>query len=366
MPREGNINRTNRDVRDSSIGLMIADILAGSWRRSPPRLDLSVANLTRIGPQLLKSGAGALAWWRIRHSGCKLLRDVSRQFRSTYLGCAARAAECETEIVDAFNALRSSGIEPILLKGWAIAQAYPESGLRPCGDIDLCVSPDQRMKAEAVLGARDLSSYYVDLDHDTVTRFGECCFERLYARSQLVNLRGSTIRVPSPEDHLRILCLHLLKHGAWRPLWLCDVAAALESRSQTFDWDLCLGINKKRSEWILCAVLLAHQLLGADIGNIEACRRSRTLPNWLVKSVLKQWDISCAESLPRFAEQVAGRLWTMETLKAMHRRWPNPIQATVDADGSFRAITRLPYQIRDCARRAVKLCRQYPQLLRPV
>jgi len=87
------------------------------------------------------------------------------------------------------------------------------------------------------------------------------------------------------------------------------------------------------------------------------------MPAWLVGSVLKQWNSSWAENLPKFAEQVAGRLWTMETLRAMHRRWPNPIQATVDAHGSFRSMTRLQYQMRDCTLRAVKLCRQFPQLL---
>jgi hypothetical protein len=50
-----------------------------------------------------------------------------------------------------------------------------------------------------------------------------------------VELNGAKIRILGAEDHLRLLCLHLLKHGAWRPLWLCDVAAALESRPSSFD-----------------------------------------------------------------------------------------------------------------------------------
>ncbi len=53
---------------------------------------------------------------------------------------------------------------------------------------------------------------------------------RYTLRSQLVNLDGVDVRVPGLEDHLGILCLHLLHHGAFRPLWLCDIAAALETR----------------------------------------------------------------------------------------------------------------------------------------
>jgi len=227
-------------ARIDSNGRAVAALLAGSWRRSPPRLELPVADLTRIAPLILRSGAGALAWWRIRHSDYEFLPDAVRQFRMTYLAHAAQAAEYEAEIIDALTALRSSGIEPILIKGWAVSKAYPESGLRPCGDIDLCFSPDQRVKAATILTARHLCSYPVDLDHDILTRFGECCFDTMYSRSQLVSLGCSEIRVPCPEDHLRILCLHLLKHGAWRPLWLCDIAASLESRPQNFDWDRCL------------------------------------------------------------------------------------------------------------------------------
>ena len=53
----------------------------------------------------------------------------------------------EMEIGEAFSRLRSVGIEPILAKGWAIARLYPERGMRPYGDIDLCVHPDHFLKA---------------------------------------------------------------------------------------------------------------------------------------------------------------------------------------------------------------------------
>ena len=49
------------------------------------------------------------------------------------------------------------------------------------------------------------------------------------------------------EDQLRQLCLHLLRHGACRPLWLCDVAVMLESLPGDFDWDRCLGGDRDES-----------------------------------------------------------------------------------------------------------------------
>jgi hypothetical protein len=115
--------------------------------------------------------------------------------RAAYLHYAAQSVEHEREIADIFNILRSSSVEPILLKGWAIARAYPETGLRSSGDIDLCVPSDQYARAKEVLSARRSCVYSVDLDHDILTRFGELTFEVLYGRSQLVNLDGTEVRV---------------------------------------------------------------------------------------------------------------------------------------------------------------------------
>ncbi|MBZ5616596.1 MAG: nucleotidyltransferase family protein [Acidobacteriia bacterium] len=350
--------------RPESKGRAVAAVLAGAWRASPPNLEATTADLAATAPLLVESGAAALGWWRIRQSGGQRVPSGLGQLRATYLRYAVHAAEQESEIVGVFNALRSSGVKPILLKGWAIARSYPESGLRPSGDIDLYVSPEQYARAKAVLSTRPSSVYSVDLDHDTMTRFSELTFEALYLRSQLVNLDGAEIRVPGAEDHLRILCLHMLKHGAWRPLWLCDVAAALESRPQNFDWNRCLGKHGTHADWVVCTLALADQLLGAETKGTPAQGRGKTLPDWLVSSVLKQWSAPNPPNLPLFVDQVGKHWWKMETLRAIRQRWPNPIQATVDAGGSFNERSRLPFQVLDCVLRTARLCRQLPGLLR--
>lgn len=344
--------------RFESDGCVVAAALAGAWRSSPPNLETSSVDLAAIAPLLVRSGAGALGWWRIRQSGGQALPFALRRLQSTYLRYAVQAAEHESEVVGVFNALRSSGVEPILLKGWAIARWYPESGLRPSGDIDLYVSPDHYTRAKEVLRARLPGVYSTDLDHDTITRFSELTFEALYLRSQLVNLDGAEIRVPGAEDHLRIICLHMLKHGAWRPLWLCDVAAALESRPQSFDWNRCLGKHEIHSDWILCALALASRLIGAETRDTPACERTRTLPEWLVRSVLKQWNAPYPSNLPPFVDQIRAGWWKAEMLRAIWQRWANPIEATVNAGGSFNKRSRLPFQVRDCVLRTVRLCRQ--------
>jgi hypothetical protein len=343
--------------RTESPGQLVAAALAGSWRKSFPKSTMTASDAATIVPLLLRSGAGALGWWRFRNSDGQLLSAV-RALRKTYLQYAIHAAEHECKLTEVFQVLRSAGVEPILLKGWAVARAYPEIGLRPSGDIDLSVSPDQHGKALAVLNTPEYQRYWVDLDHDEITRFNELSFEDLYRGSELVNLDGTEVRVLGAEDHLRILCLHLLKHGAWRPLWLCDVAAALEARSANFDWHRCLGENKRHANWVLCTLGLASSILGAAIGDTPAMQRVSSLPGWLTQTVLKQWSTSCAPNLPLFVDQLRESWWKPSILEAIRKRWPNSIQATIDVDGEFNDMIRLPFQLRNCIARSAKLCRQ--------
>src|SRR5207245_2918392 len=112
----------------------------------------------------------------------------------------------------------------------------------------------------------------------------------LYAQSRIVRIDDVDIRVPSPEDHLRLLCLHFLGHGAWRPLWLCDIGVALESRPPDFDWDRFFGGRRRWSEWAMCAIALAHRLLDAHLDETPLTHYVSRLPGWLVPAVLRQWS----------------------------------------------------------------------------
>src|SRR5438105_6271418 len=324
---------------------------------------MPAAELNAVIPLLLGSGAGALGWWRLRNSGAQF-PPFSQNLQKIYMYYAIHAAKHQREVAETFAVLRTAGVEPILIKGWAIGRHYPESGLRPTGDIDLCVSPEQHAIAQSVLNRPDCARYCVDLHHDQIRRFEELSFDELYNCSELVELENTVIRVLSAEDHLRILCLHLLKHGAWRPLWLCDIAAALESRPPRFDWDCFLGGNARRAHWIICAVALAQQLLGAQLEDSPLKGSESRLPGWLLSSVLKQWSAPYPSNLPSFVGNIGKYLRKpTEIMSDICKRWPNPIQATIDANGRFDDASRLPFNFGNCAVRTAKVCRQLQQLL---
>ena len=329
----------------TSPGQTIAAILTGSWRASPPKLEVSGSDLEPVIPLLVHSGAGGLVWWRILHSPNRLLPETKQALRDIYLRYSMYAGLRENELAEVFTLLRAEGVEPILCKGWSTARCYADDALRPQGDIDLCVSPDAREAALEALRRPENQHYDVDLDHRELTTIDDRSFEELYRGSIVLAVCGVSIRTLGPEDHLRALCLHFLKHGGWRPLWLCDIAATLEARPATFDWGRCLGNDKRRAQWVLSALGLSDQLLGSYTQSTPAHGHAAKLPKWLSECVLSEWSHPHI-ALPSFAAQM-GRSWRepRAMVKAIRDRWPNAIQATIDAKAGFGQGPRLPLQV---------------------
>jgi hypothetical protein len=253
-------------------------------------------------------------------------------------------------------------MEPLLFKGWAIARSYPQPGLRPSGDIDLCVRPEEYRAASASIHHVHDAAGQVDIhvgfsrDHLGFSLLNDGTLDEIYERSEQVPLGDTEVRILGPEDHLRLLCLHMLGHGAWRALWLCDVAVALESRPPTFDWDRCLRGDRRRADWVVCTLGLAHQLLGARIEDTPAAERARNLPRWLAPVVLRQWGQGYR--MPHWmAPDVRHPL---RSLRGLHHHWRNPIQGTVEVGGPFNDWPRLPFQVAACARRTAQFVAELP------
>lgn len=345
-----------------TLGELIARVLRGAWRPIPPNLEISEDELNKVTPLLLASGAAALGWWRVRNSE---LRDTpaARELEQAYLLHTLQSAIHESEIRDWMKLAHDAGIEPVLVKGWAVARLYPEKGLRPYGDLDLCFRPEHFDAAAAIVGSPEGKKYNVDL-HRGFEKLDDQCLDDLFARSQTRRLGDVDVRVLKLEDQFRILCTHLLRHGAWRPLWLCDIAAIVESLPADFDWDLCIGDDHRHADWIACSVGLAHQMLGARVGDTPVSRRVSHLPTWLMPAVLKQWKRSRAlDHTPPELMIVSLRHLT-RLPKALYERWPSPIQATFNLKAPFNEFPRLPFQVGEYISQVFGFLTRLPKLLR--
>ena len=159
-------------------------------------------------------------------------------------------------MLKAVEMLREHDIEPVLLKGFSLAQLYPNPALRQFGDIDLFVGLEKFHEACAVLRAMPGSyNWGVILDsgrHFNI-EFGEYSIEihrvsseileaeenevymelerqGLVINAEEVELEGARLRVPSKDFMVFFTFYHAWHHFlttgvGWRQL--CDMAMVL-------------------------------------------------------------------------------------------------------------------------------------------
>lgn len=296
---------------------LLASALAGAWRRSPPPLQTSPSILASLAPLLVRSNAAGLGWRRLRHSGLRNT-PAARELRRIGQVFALDNVRQENHIEQVVARLRDAGIEPILIKGWASARHYADPGSRPYGDIDLCVPPDRLVDAMPAIHGAIGSRGLVDL-HRGVPDLPDRSWETIEHHSRLVRLGGSEVRVLGAEDELRLLCLHLIRHSGWRPLWLCDVAAAREDRPADFDDNYFLSGDARLSAWVRCVLALASELLDA---RSEQPFVAELVPSWLPRTILWHWGT--AGETPPLADHFRQ---PGEVVQTLLYDWLNPIKA---------------------------------------
>jgi hypothetical protein len=331
-----------------------AALLAGSWRREAP-LIVDAAELRPAVPWLLRGGVAPLVWWRLRHRAD--IAETARPLRDACRHTALLAALQERHIVQAFEILRGAGVEPLLGKGWAAARLYGNPALRPYGDVDLFVAPGDALAAGKALRSAEGEACGVDL-HVGGGDLDDRSWTALLARSREEFLDGARVRIFGAEDHLRLLALHALRHGLRRPLWLCDIAAALENATEGFEWSYALGSGSRRDAAVREACLLAADTLGAIPGSgVPAGERPRGA-DWLRRALRREWDhgtlLPQGTRLP-FGIRTRG---LAAAWHALRERWPNPIEATVAVGGPMTGLPRWPFQIAEVVRRSMRFaCR---------
>lgn len=313
-----------------SLGALTARALRGAWRAQPSRSTLSPADLRRVTPHLLATGAAGLGWWVTRAdpelSATPEAEQLADGHRIALLHNLAYQQRLETVLA----LCADHDVEPLLVKGWTLGRRYPERGLRPYGDVDLVVAAEDHHRLQAALDARPHDRHWVDVDLEHAFLAADRTPRaRLIEASREADLDGRPVRILGREDELRLTCIHFLRAGGWRALNLCDVALLLETEPDGLDWDRVLGApGDRRRNWVAVAAALAADLLGADLTATPLA--GAEAPAWVRDHVLAGFAMTPHDRAPapRFhaagpvdlARQVRARRPDVLELAVYHRR----------------------------------------------
>lgn len=195
-------------------------------------------------------------------------------------------------LLQAVKMLRDHGIEPVLLKGFSLAQYYPNPNLRQFGDVDLFVGLEKFHEACAVL--RSLPGSYnwgviLDSGRHFNIEFGDYSLEihrvsseiieeeenaiyleierqGLLLHSREVEMEGAKLRIPSVEFMAFFTFYHAWHHFlttgvGWRQL--CDITLVLHAYHDQLDKEQLrhdLEALHLMKPWQAFGHLIVHQL----------------------------------------------------------------------------------------------------------
>ena len=245
-----------------------------------------------------REGAIPALWNRLTHLGdVPVPGDVATQLQRLGMVWEFQLLRLEQRLGEALDLLSAAGVEPILLKGAALACAvYRSFAQRPMGDVDLLVLPARGKAAMAALTAHgwtwtaddalrhfyeghhhlppleDRSGSGARLELHTAFFFEGHPFRlspaEVREQAVTVSFGTRTMRVPHARHQLLHLCLHfvwshMVTMGAWRAFR--DLRALVESGLVEWDEFTRLALESRGGTCCYWTFRLARDLTGLEI-----------------------------------------------------------------------------------------------------
>lgn len=245
-------------------------------------------------------------------------------------------------LAQAWSAFENAGIHPVLLKGFALAQHYPQPHLRQWGDIDLYVGQKQYHDACAVLreafpeakhpeeefeflkhynfvfGSTVLEMHRVSMTfaHPKDRKYYEQLEEKYLTKDgPKIDLEGVTVTVPEDTFNVFFTFLHAWYHfieTGMNMKQVCDIAVLLHAKFDTIDREQLKAMLSKlhlMEVWQLVMFIL-EQHLGLPQAEAplytEGCKERAEL---LFKRILKEGSSHQAEKVNAEGASYLKRKW---------------------------------------------------------
>jgi hypothetical protein len=316
---------------------------------------MNLDTLCVLAPLWHSHGAGPLLWRRIRNTPLATT-ELGEQLREAAITSSIAVLVQQDALARAVSLLRAEAIEPILVKGLAVARLYADPSLRPGGDLDFWIRPRDIKRARAIFraagyqGGYDIGVPFVNPNNfvtndgvqiDIKTDFGydvvsPSLHRHWWGRARWETLGGTAVRVLAPPDEIVYLSSHAAKHAFGSVKWLVDIAAALEHWQADVWGPPEIPAEQPIRSWTLVTLGLALELLGAngDVLTPQVRRaaleeaapwRSQVLRMWGGTSGRDGHSVTVDAALTRLRTQPSpAGVWRL-----LRMLWPDAIESAV-------------------------------------
>ena len=309
-------------------------LLAGT-ATSPAQGELAISLLAKHDqavdwPSLLRCadfhGTSSLLYKNLSLASGAAPGEVLESLRQRYVENVQKSLFLARELNRILDCLHGHGIELISYKGIVLSEIYyADIAMRQGGDIHLfvrkpdvirtrttlreleyipCMEIPENSEADYIASGYEYSfdspagKHLLEMQWALQPRYYAVDYDMdgLFARAVEVTVAGCSLKVPSPEDLLVVLCVHAAKHLWGRLIWLCDIAQILRRGNLDFDSILTRAHELGIARILHVTLLLANAFLGTPIpAAIDPAVRSDRAAHALAEEV--------ASSI------VAGVLW---------------------------------------------------------
>jgi len=192
------------------------------------------------------------------------------------------------EILKIFN---TENIPVILYKGGFLGEiVYQDIALRPMADFDLLIKPKDWPRIASILSKLNYNypakitipkvpkEFHIGCGNKNGTGLEfkfwvywldipEFSNQSIWQDAIRVKIQGIDVLVPSPEDHLLILSLGLLRHRYFGLIWFCDIRELINHYKEKINWQRLLEKAKQKrvANFLYYGLLFSHQMLEAKI-----------------------------------------------------------------------------------------------------
>ena len=239
---------------------------AAIWDSNGERLDVSGERLTEIIRLASFQGTGPLVFDQLlKLKDIDIPTALRMQMKQQCVQSILLQQSMIPLLSRAWNALTKVEIHPILLKGFGLAQFYPQPHLRQWGDIDLYVGQKQFDEACSVLRATFPTAIYpevpkeeckhynfdfpntaiethrisMEMHHPRDRKYYEQLEERYLTKDgPSFEIDGLTITTPEDTFNVFFTFLHAWHHFEGTGMnmkQVCDVAVLLHAKRETID-----------------------------------------------------------------------------------------------------------------------------------